>query len=151
MQICKNNIEFLGFQLNDMEYPLSKKNIDKIQSLFRPKCKESVRFLLGLANYFRSLIHKYSDILNLLVELTKDKIKFKWSAEAEQAFFTIQEAIVNYPTLRPPDFNKEFFLVTDGSKISISGILAQEENGHLLVLEIFGRKLINLYIENTFV
>lgn len=58
------------------------KNKKKIQKLARPKTKRGVKFSLGLANYFRTLIHKYAAIVNPLVEFTKDKIKFKWSDEA---------------------------------------------------------------------
>lgn len=141
MQICKTDIEFLGFQLNQLGYSPAKKNIDKIKNLIRPKTKKGVKSLLGLANYFRTLIRNYAEIVHPLVELTKEKIKFKWGEEQEQAFKNIQEAIVNNPTLRPPDFDKEFLLICDASKVAISSILAQEKDGFLLPIEFFARKL----------
>lgn len=140
-QICKEEIEFLGFKVNKNGYAPSDRNVGKIQRLVRPKNKRGVKSLLGLANYFRTLIHNYAEIVNPLVEMTKDSARFKWTKEADQAFLNIQAAIINNPTLKPPNFNKEFFLITDGSKVAISAILAQEDNGFLFPIEFFGRKL----------
>lgn len=86
-----------------------------------PKNKRGIESLLGLVNYFISLIQNYADIVYPLVELTKDKVKFKWSEEAEQSFLNIQEAIMSNPALNSPKFEKEFFLITDGSKWRCQG------------------------------
>lgn len=86
MQICKDHIEFLGLQIHKDDYSPSTRNIGKIKSLVRPKTKKGVRSLLGLANYFRALIPKYTEIVNPLVNLTKDKINFKWDKDTEMAF-----------------------------------------------------------------
>lgn len=141
MQICKQEIEFLGFRVHEDGYSPSKKNIEKIQKLARPKTKKGVKSLLGLANYFRSLIHKYSEIVDPLVQLTKEKVKFNWTEEAEKAFLAIQEAIVQNPTLKAPNFDKEFFLITDASKKALSAILAQKQGENFVPIEFYGRKL----------
>ena len=76
-----------------------------------------------------------------LVELTKQKGKFKWTKVEEQAFQCLKNIIINNPTIHPPNFNEEFFLITDASKVAISGILAQQKGDHLIPIEFFGRKL----------
>lgn len=141
IQLCMQEIEFLGFTLHSEGYSPSKRNIDKIQNLVRPTNKKGVKSLLGLSNYFRSLIKDYSKIVDPLIELTKEKVKFKWSDREENAFKEIQNAIMGNPTLKPPDFSKDFILITDASKTAISGILGQEYNGVLVPIEYFGRKL----------
>lgn len=141
MQICQEQIEFLGYKINKQGYSPSSKNIEKIQKLARPKNKKGVKSLLGLSNYFRSLIRNYSEIVNPLVELTKEKSKFQWNENTERAFLAIQEAIVQNPTLNPPDFNKDFFVITDASKVAISGVLAQKEGDEFKPVEFYGRKL----------
>lgn len=109
VQICRQEIEFLVFKVNKNGYSPPEKNVKKVQRLARPKEKSRVKSLLGLANYFRSLTQNYADIVNPLVELTKDKVKLIWLEEAEQAFLNIQEAILSNPTLNLPKFDKEFF------------------------------------------
>lgn len=141
LQICMQNIEFLGFNINKEGYSPSKRNLHKIKELTRPKNKRGVKSLLGLANYFRALIKDYAEIVDPLVNLTKEKAKFKWSEVEEKAFKAIQAAILENPTLKPPDFSKKFFLITDASKIAVSGILSQEHDGILQPIEFFGRKL----------
>lgn len=143
MQLCMEEIEFLGFTLNKEGVSPSKRNIDKIQKLVRPKNKKGVKSLLGLSNYFRSLIKDYSKIVDPLINLTKDKVKFQWSEAEENAFKEIQAAIIQNPTLKPPDFSKDFILITDAAKTAISGILGQEYDGVLQPIEFFGRRLRN--------
>lgn len=99
--------------------------------------------VLGLANYFRSLIHKYSDIISCILwwSALKCYLKFKWNEEAEKAFCSIQENIMKNSILKPADFSEELFFICDVSKVAISAILAQKQNENLVPIEFFGRKL----------
>lgn len=141
IHLCKREIEFLGFKLNEHGYTPSEKNVNKIQNLARPKTKKAVKQFLGLVSYFRSLIHNFSEIVNPLTELTKQTTKFKWTEKEEEAFKKIQKAILEKPTLKPPDYKKEFYILTDASKIGISAILAQKHGDCLAPIEFYARKL----------
>lgn len=82
-QIFKQKIEFLGFEINKYGYSRSNKNLPIVYSLVKPKYKNGVKSLLGLYNYFRTLINNYAEIVNPLVELTKGNRNFKWIDETE--------------------------------------------------------------------
>lgn len=55
--------------------------------------------------------------------------------EQEQAFKNIQKTIVNNPIFSATNFNNQFLLICDASKMTISSILAQEKDGFLLLTE----------------
>lgn len=82
-----------------------------------------------------------------MVNLTKDKVKFKWDGNTESAFKKIQEAInwESYVTssglLLSGNYDKQFILTTELSNIANSAVLAQESEGKFQPIKFFGGKL----------
>ena len=141
MEICKKEIEFLGFAINENGYSPSLKNREKVKTLTRPKNKKDVLRFLGFSNYFKIMLKDYNKKIIPLLELTKQNTKFRWTSEHENAFQQIQKDIISNPIVRPPDFTKEFFIITDASKHAISAILSQKIGEELYPIEFYGRKL----------
>ena len=141
IQICKKEIEFLGFAINENGYSPSLKNREKVKTLSRPKNKKDILRFLGFANYFKIMLKDYSKKIIPLLELTKKDVKFRWRAEHENAFQQIQNDIISNPIVRPPDLKKDFYLITDASKYAISAILAQKIGQEFYPIEFYGRKL----------
>ena len=143
MQILKTEIDFLGFKINQHGYSPSEKNLHKVKNLVRPKNKKGVQQLLGFTNYFKHLINSYSNTVAPLIELTKKNVRFTWDDIHEAAFKKIQQDILDNPTVKPPNFNKDFYIITDASHVAISGILAQKYGDNLFPIEFYARKLNN--------
>jgi len=62
-----------------------------------------------------------------LYKLTKKGAKFIWNEECEVAYKGLKKAISTAPVLKRPDFEKEFKLFTDASRIGVGAILVQED------------------------
>ena len=92
------------------------------------KLKELQAFL-GLAGYYRRLIPEYSKIAKPLSSITSSKVEFTWTAEQQNAFDTLKEALTTAPLLIYPDFTKEFVVTTDASDVAIGAILSQGKIG----------------------
>ncbi|KAG0777229.1 hypothetical protein G6F21_013409 [Rhizopus arrhizus] len=60
-----------------------------------------------------------------LHELTKTKKKVPWTDKATRAFEQLKKLLTTAPVLARPDFNKQFILVTDASKLGLGCILTQ--------------------------
>lgn len=64
-------------------------------------------------------------------EQIKTTKRISWNDEATKAFNDLKEILTSEPVLAKPDFNKEFFVVTDASIEGIGCILTQkDEEGH---------------------
>ena len=92
------------------------------------KLKELQAFL-GLAGYYRRFIPGYSKIAKPLSSITSSKVEFIWTAEQQNAFDTLKEALTSAPLLIYPDFTMEFVVTTDASDVAIGAILSQGKIG----------------------
>ncbi|KAK3567623.1 hypothetical protein QTP86_020279, partial [Hemibagrus guttatus] len=56
----------------------------------------------------------------------------QWNSNTEQALLKLNEALINYPTLRNPDFGLPFTLHMDASETGLGAIMSQsfEEEEH---------------------
>lgn len=142
LQLFQTQINYLGYTLDKNGFCPSQSNINKVNEFPTPKSLKEVKTFLGMTNYFRHLIHNYAEIVQPLVNLTKKDTKFFWSTYCQNAFDTIQELILKKPTLQNIDPNKEFFLITDASKLALSAILMQkDDNDHFKPIQFFSKQL----------
>jgi len=94
-----------------------------------------------MVNFFKRYIKNYSEICYPLYRLLQKNVKFKWTQVEETAFQTLKNALYNPPILELPDFDQEFILTTDASKISISFNLSMIKNGKEHIISYGGRGL----------
>jgi hypothetical protein len=81
---------------------------------------------LGLANYYRKFIKKFSKIAAPLSDLlTKENKVLGWNALSDKAFQDIKLALVSSGVLRYPNFDEPFEVHTDASGFAIGGMLMQ--------------------------
>jgi hypothetical protein len=116
--------------------------IDKVKNFPRPTTRTEIRSFIGLASYYRKFIPKFSEIARPMNQLVKKDEPFKWTEAQEKAFNTLKEILVTQPILRYPDFEKTFYLMTDGSKDGLGAVLSQlDENGKEYVVAYASRSL----------
>ena len=80
-----------------------------------PKNPKEVKQFLGLVEYYRKFVPRFTDISRVLTHLTKD-VEFKWTPECENCFQILQEFLQQAPILRYPDPQASYTLYTDASK-----------------------------------
>ena len=78
-EFAKSSIGFLGFRLDGQTIKPSLKNIDKIKEFPTPTTRKLLQRFLGLANYNRRFIERYSDLCKPLNKLTSSKVPFVWT------------------------------------------------------------------------
>ena len=127
--------------------------IEKVRNYPKPTNITQLRGFLGLAKYYRKFIKDFAKIAKPLNELTKgfkskpletrNGIKMKrkksekeknredeefmnsWKENQEKAFEALKKKLITAPVLMYPNFEKEFILYTDASKIALGAILHQ--------------------------
>jgi hypothetical protein len=89
---------------------------DKVVTILEMPNPTNVRILksfIGLCNYYKIYVQDFSTIVHPLYALLNKDIAWTWSGDAQKAFNTLKEKLLEFPILRRPDFNKVFILHTD--------------------------------------
>lgn len=120
-------VVFLGHLITNEGIKPDPKNVRSVQEFPTPTNQTEIKSFLGMTGYYRKFIHHYAEIAKPLTLLLRDNVKFIWNAFCEEAFVKLKYLIINPPVLQYPDFNKEFILTTDASKIALGSVLSQGE------------------------
>ena len=135
-------VKYLGFEISSQGVTPDPAKISAVKNYPAPQTKKQVKQFLGFANFYRRYIPRMADLAAPLNYLTRDDVDFKWTEECDEAFNKIKKALINYPVLRLPRFDREFYLTTDASRTGISCILEQRSSsGILLPVAYYSRAL----------
>jgi len=100
-----------------------------------PTNVHTLKSFIRLCNYCRIYVQDFSTIVHPLYALLKKDVAWTWSEEAQEAFNTLKEKLLEFPILRRPDFSKVFILHTDWNALGIGVILGQlDEEGKEYVI-----------------
>jgi hypothetical protein len=64
-----------------------------------------------------------------LTELLRKEAPFKWESRQQLAFYQLKEVLCSDQVLAYPDFNTQFILTTNASKVAVTAVLSQVQNG----------------------
>src|SRR5947208_14886095 len=98
--------------------------VEKVKNFPQPGNTTELRSFVGLISYYRRFIQDFSKISKPLFELTKKDQPHEWKEPQSKAFEILKEKLINSPVLIYPNFEKEFILLTDASKIALGAILS---------------------------
>ena len=68
-----------------------------------------------------------SETLAPLTALTSKNVKFHWTEIEQHAFDTMKKIMARETLLAYPDFNKEFHIYTDASKVQLGAVIVQDK------------------------
>jgi hypothetical protein len=95
----------------------------------------TLRSFIGLCNYYKIYVQNFNTIVHSLYALLKKDVVWTWSEEAQKAFNTLNEKLLEFPIMIKPNFNKVFILHIDWSALGIGVILGQlDEEGKEYVI-----------------
>jgi hypothetical protein len=126
--------EYLGFTISRAGVSPSPKNVEK---LFACSIESSadVRKFLGMAQFYRRWVEHFSLLAAPLYECLKVPWPSRDAPTVEKCVATIKGVLTSTPILQHPDFQKPFFLATDGSQLGYGSVLQQmDEKGKLYVI-----------------
>eukprot|EP00116_Pleurobrachia_bachei_P001332 sb/3461594/ len=132
----KNSMEFLGSTVK-----MATHNRKKVIQALQPTGKREVRRFLGLVNFNRHFMDKYSQLMDPLYQVTGEKSRFTWGPEQEAAFKEVKRLMLEDPNLHLPVPGVRFHIDTDASGGAIGGILYQVVDGEKRVNSYFSKKL----------
>lgn len=133
-QFAMIQINYLGHLVNANTVRPHVYKVSVLDSLLEHGLQYStntIRYILGLAGYFRRFIPKIPTLAAPLLEIINSKASLPWTAHCNKAFTHIKVAMITTASLHDPDLNIAFHLHTDASDFPYDGILMQNHHGPL--------------------
>ena len=122
-------VQYLGYIVSRDGITASPEKVEAVRRYPVPRNAKDVRSFLGLASFYRRLVHKFAEIAKPLTELLRRDVQFKWEGRQQAAIEKLKEILCSDQVLAYRDLNSQFILTTDASKFGITAILSQVQNG----------------------
>ena len=84
---------------------------------------------MGTINFVRRFVPDFAQIVKPLQQMVKQSAQFKWIDIEKNTFSKIKTVVAHAPSLKSPDFDKDFILYTFASDDSLAAMLTQKEDG----------------------
>ena len=106
-----------------------------------PKTVKGVRGFLGFANFYRSFIPNYSELVLPLTRLTQKNVSFDFDKSCPNAFESLKELFVKNPILSAFNPDRKTVIEPDSSNWAVGGVLSQyDDKGVLHPAAYFSKK-----------
>src|SRR5579863_2145274 len=119
-------VEYTGHYITPNGIMVDPRKIEAVQQWPTPKNVPEVQTFLGLANYYRKFVEKFSAIASPLTTLLYKDKDFEWTEEQQKAFEILKEKLTTALVLAIPDSAKPFTITTDASDYAIGAVLSQD-------------------------
>ena len=117
-------VEYLGYIINDVGLQPITEKVDAIQKLPQPNDVTQLRAFLGMINYYGKFLKNLSTTLGPLHALLKKGQKWNWSHNCETAFNMAKRMLSSLALLVHFDSKKEVILTCDASQYGIGAVLS---------------------------
>ena len=145
-KFARSKIEYLSHVIENGTIKPNPAKTAAVNNARRPKTVKQVQAFLGLVGYYRKFIKNCSGIASPLIKLTEKNTDFNWSEECESAFKQLKSYLVSEKhVLALPDYDKEFVVEADASKVGIGSVLSQKIGRHYQPIAYFIRKRASSY------
>jgi len=139
----KTYLNYLGHTVGGGELKIDPSKVAAIVSWPKPKSAIEVRSFLGVAQYWRKFISKFSSNVAPLHALTGLNKVFQWGGKHQKAFDTLKEKISTAPVLALPDLERPFEIQTDASDYAMGVVLTQHGKPICYHYETFNSAVVN--------
>ena len=140
-QFLQTEVLFLGHVVSQEGVRPNPELLEVIKNWAVPADAKQVQRFIGLCNYYRSFVHKFSDIAAPLNKLAHSGNDFEWTDQAQRSFEFLKHALCNPPILAYPLPGLPYILDTDASGVGIGGVLSQLQEGKERVISYASKSL----------
>ena len=109
--------KLLGHVVSKKGISIDPERIKAIEQIPLPHNKKGMQSFMGTINFIRRFVPDFAQIVKPLQQIVKQSAQFKWIEIEKNAFSKIKTAFAHAPSLKIPDFDKDFILYTFASMI----------------------------------
>ena len=134
----KMHVEYLGHLISENGLEPMPDKLATIKEMPAPRNPREIKQFLGLVEYYRKFIPRFSDVVKSLTRLMQHDMLLKWCDKCEFTFQSLNSALCDEPILQLLDPQWPYILFTDISKYTWVGVLTQpyqeETDGKLVII-----------------
>jgi hypothetical protein len=143
-QFCMTQITYLGYVISEGKLQMDPEKIRAIVEWPPPQNLRQLQGFMGAVNWNSNFIKDLHSIAAVLHKKLSPKDNSKWTCDDPntaqgKAFQTLKKCFMTAPILRLPDFDRDFYLITDASDEGSGAVLAQEFDGFELPVSYYSK------------
>ena len=127
-QFGRSSVGFLGHVISERGVAVDPRKVAAVAEWATPTSCTDVRRFVGLANYYRKFVLRFSALAAPLTALCSPRAQFTWGPAEQQSFDALKAALTSAPVLRVWDPARPTRLLTDASELAVSAILEQPDD-----------------------
>ena len=117
----------LGHIVSKKGISIDPERIKAIEQIPLPHNKKGMQSFMGTINFVQRFVPDFAQIVKPLQKMVKQNAQFKWTESEKNAFSQIKTVVAYAPSLKIPNFDKDFILYTFASDDSLAVVLTQKE------------------------
>ena len=121
----QRTLKFFGFVFSEKGMHPDPQKLDEIKHMPEPEDVKALQSFLGLMNYFKRFIPKFSTVTHPLRKLLHKQETWSWTSECQSAFETLRTSLTSKSCIAYYDPTKETTIYTDASPVGISAVIIQ--------------------------
>jgi hypothetical protein len=125
-------VKYLGFIISSNSTKMDPAKVATVQEWPEPRNVKDVQSFLRFANFYRSFVKGYSQIVAPMTQLTWKDTCLVWSDECSQSFETLRKVFTTAPVLQHFDYERQIIVETDASDYVSTGVLSQYDDEGIL-------------------
>ena len=123
---------YLGYRVSGESVRINKKRIEAIDKIVAPKSVKGLQRLLGMMNYWRTMVPFFAKDTHNMRKLLKKDEPFRWTPACQSELEYLKKCLVSDPILKPLDPNKDLIASIDGSVHGLGFCILQEHEDQKL-------------------
>jgi len=124
--IAQPHVSLLGHEIGVEGLKPCPKKTEAIRLAPSPIDVSGVRRALGCFGFYRRFIPRFTERTINIRKMLKKGVEFGWTPDMETEYVAIKEILSSAPVVQPPDYSREFFVNSDGSKVGLAGFVWQK-------------------------
>jgi hypothetical protein len=122
-QFMKESVEFIGYSLSKEGIHTSPSKVECIVAIQKPNNVSELSSFLGLVNFYRSFVPRFSGLCEPLYRLTQKETKWQWTKECQTAFDEVKRTLASSEVLAHYDQTLPMGISCDASKVGLGIVL----------------------------
>jgi hypothetical protein len=127
-QFHMREISFLGHHLSEQGSSADGSKIKAITEAREPQNAQEVRSFLGLVNFCARYIPNLATISEPLRRLTRNKEKFIWGPEQNQAFKKLKSCLTTEHVMAYYQTDADTMVIVDASPVGVGAVITQKQS-----------------------